>query len=420
MVQTTCCGEGKECIVTDVSGLADPCMASCNVFYRLPDGSIWLLNKEGDDYLSVFVANDATKIDWNADPNSIEGISHRPFKAIGWGLTLDEDGNIILDKLELPKPDWNETDPDNKDFIKNKPFQTLNLDNFEVVVGELRSKSNIELHDMVDETTDGAITPKAVREALYADADKSRVQIGSGASSVGFHSITVGDGAKTSEDLSVAVGDGAETSKDLSVAIGNNSKGLERLTVAIGNRAKASFLSSVALGANSTATREFAVAVNYGGSTRTIEGVKDPTQPQDAMTKMYADSHYASLTQPQTISAPTTFDTLSMTGDTNGWVDISERLNGFSGGSIQYRKHLGVVTILGDNITPPEIPANSFEQLFTVPGIIMNGKNIRVTMDVNNRAFVSYIDTTGKFIVQAGSTAITTSQKVHFTVTYLM
>lgn len=125
MVQTTCCGEGQECIVTDVSGLADPCMASCNVFYRLPDGSIWLLNKDGDGYLPVFVANDKTKIDWNADPDSPNGISNRPFKAIGYGLKIDANGNIALDELALPKPDWNETSPDSKDYIKNKPFQTI-------------------------------------------------------------------------------------------------------------------------------------------------------------------------------------------------------------------------------------------------------------------------------------------------------
>lgn len=122
MVQTTCCGDSQECIVTDVSGLADPCMASCNVFYRLPDGSIWLLNKNGDGYLPVFVANDATKIDWNADPESLEGISNRPFKAIAWGLKLDDDGNLTVDSLILPTPDWNETDPTSKDYIKNKPL----------------------------------------------------------------------------------------------------------------------------------------------------------------------------------------------------------------------------------------------------------------------------------------------------------
>lgn len=125
MVQTTCCGEGQECIVTDVSGLADPCMASCNVFYRLPDGSIWLLNKDGDGYLPVFVTNDQTKIDWNADPDSPTGISNRPFKAIGYGLKLDGSGNLVIDELVLPKPDWNETSTTSKDYIANKPFQTI-------------------------------------------------------------------------------------------------------------------------------------------------------------------------------------------------------------------------------------------------------------------------------------------------------
>jgi hypothetical protein len=100
-------------------------MASCNVFYRLPDGSIWLLNKDGDGYLPVFVTNDQTKIDWNADPDSPTGISNRPFKAIGYGLKLDGSGNLVIDELVLPKPDWNETSTTSKDYIANKPFQTI-------------------------------------------------------------------------------------------------------------------------------------------------------------------------------------------------------------------------------------------------------------------------------------------------------
>lgn len=123
---TNSCDCGNECIVFDVSKLADPRMADCNTFYRLPDGSIWLLNKEGDGYQEVFVANDdLPKIDWNADPDSDAGISNRPFKAIGWGLTTDDDGNIMLDQLVLPEADWDVTDPTDIDYIKNKPFQTL-------------------------------------------------------------------------------------------------------------------------------------------------------------------------------------------------------------------------------------------------------------------------------------------------------
>lgn len=137
MVQTTCCGEGQECIVKDVSGLADPCMASCNVFYRLPDGSIWLLNKDGDGYLPVFVANDETKVDWNADPDSPTGIANRPFKAIGYGLKIDDSGNLVIDELVLPKPDWNETSTTSKDYIANKPFQTIG-DHLYVEDGELK------------------------------------------------------------------------------------------------------------------------------------------------------------------------------------------------------------------------------------------------------------------------------------------
>lgn len=407
MVQTTCCGEGQECIVTDVSGLADPCMASCNVFYRLPDGSIWLLNKTGDGYLPVFVANDVTKIDWNADPNSLKGISNRPFKAIGEHLSIDSNGNLNAEMPEQIQVDWEQLTETAKDHIKNKPFQTLNPDDFEVDEnGVLNYIGEIALHTVVDETEDEAVTPKAVREALYADAGKDRVQIGLNASSVGSHSTAVGYEAKTGKDFSVAIGD--------------YSRATETLTVAIGNGANASFPRSVALGANSTTTREYAVAVNYGAYNRTIEGVKDPTQPQDAMTKMYADQHYVNLTQPQTVTGLKEFNDIKQTGDTSGWVTITERLNGFTGGSIKYKKRLGVVTLVGDDITPPAIAVNTYIQLFTVPAIILNEENMRAETEVSGRAITSHIDSTGKFFVQAGPTAITTSQKIHFTITYLM
>lgn len=294
------------------------------------------------------------------------------------------------DVPEQVQSDWNETNEDSKAFIKNKP--TI-------------PEANI-LYHAVEEEDDGAVTPQAVRKELFANQDKTNIQIGKGSSSGG--------------NLSTAIGANAKTVKDYSLAFGDHASALERLTVAFGNGANASHEHSVALGANSTTTRADAVAVNYGQLNRIIEGVKDPTQPQDAMTKMYADQHYISLTQPQTVTGLKEFNDIKQTGDTAGWVTITERMNGFTGGSIKYKKRLGVVTLVGDNITPPAIAVNTYKQLFTVPAVVMNTENMRAETEVSGRAITSHIDSTGKFLVQAGPTAITTSQKIHFTITYLM
>lgn len=289
---------------------------------------------------------------------------------------------------EQVQSDWNETDEDSKAYIKNKP--TI-------------PEANILYHE-VGEEDDGAITPLSVRKALYADEATSRVQIGNGANATG--------------DLSTAIGSKAKTSKNYSLALGDNSTANENSTVAIGNGAQALHEHSVALGANSTTTRTDTVAVNYGQLNRIIEGVKDPEQPQDAVTKNYGDSNYVSLTEPNHILGEKTFDNIKQSKDTD-WTEITERQNGFSGGNIQYKRHMDIVTIHGDSIVPPAMAQYSQKTLFYIPAEILSKKNMRVVLDVSKIAMVAHVDSNGQFIVEAGM-AITKEMHVSFTMTYVI
>ncbi|USI66793.1 hypothetical protein LMK05_05810 [Lactococcus petauri] len=292
------------------------------------------------------------------------------------------------DVPEQVQSDWNETDEDSKAYIKNKP--TI-------------PEANILYHE-VGEEDDGAITPLSVRKALYADEATSRVQIGNGANATG--------------DLSTAIGSQAKTAKEYSLALGDNATANEKSTVAIGNGAQVLHDHSVALGANSTTTRTDTVAVNYGQLNRIIEGVKDPEQPQDAVTKNYGDSNYVSLTEPNHILGEKTFDNIKQSKDTD-WTEITERQNGFSGGNIQYKRHMDIVTIHGDSIVPPAMAQYSQKTLFYIPAEILSKKNMRVVLDVSKIAMVAHVDSNGQFIVEAGM-AITKEMHVSFTMTYVI
>lgn len=292
------------------------------------------------------------------------------------------------DVPEQVQSDWNETDEDSKAFIKNKP--TI-------------PEANI-LYHTVGEEDDGAITPLGVRKALYADEATSRVQIGNRANATG--------------DLSTAIGHEAETAKNYSLAIGNHTTASGDYTTALGNGANASHAHSVALGSNSTTTRADAVAVNYGNLNRIIEGVKDPEQPQDAVTKNYGDSNYVSLTEPEHILGEKTFDNIKQSTDTD-WTVITERQDGFSGGNIYYKRHMDIVTIHGDSIVPPAMEQYSQKTLFYIPAEILSTKNIRVVLDVSKIAMVAHVDSNGQFIIQAGM-AITEAMSVSFTMTYVI
>ncbi|WP_339012307.1 hypothetical protein VNN36_09245 [Lactococcus garvieae] len=289
---------------------------------------------------------------------------------------------------EQIQADWNEKDEDSKAFIKNKP--TI-------------PEANILYHE-VGEEDDGATTPLSVRKALYADEAASRVQIGNGANATG--------------DLSTAIGSQAKTAKEYSLALGDNATANEKSTVAIGNGAQALHDHSVALGANSTTTRTDTVAVNYGQLNRIIEGVKNPEQPQDAVTKNYGDSNYVSLTEPNHVLGETSFDDVKASSDID-WTNITERQNGFSGGNIQYKRHMDIVTIHGDSIVPPAMAQYSQKTLFYIPAEILSKKNMRVVLDVSKVAMVAHVDSNGQFIVEAGM-AITTEMHVSFTMTYVI
>lgn len=141
------------------------------------------------------------------------------------------------------------------------------------------------LYSSLGENTDGAMTQKAVREALYDDADLKKIKIGSKQFSsdiIGSFSVGIGKSVIQSGIESVAIGRWAEARGDYSVAIGSNASTANNTPgVAIGyhaatNRA-GTFTHAVALGDYAGPTRNY--EVNIGTGTQAgYDGANDHTR----------------------------------------------------------------------------------------------------------------------------------------------
>ena len=133
------------------------------------------------------------------------------------------------------------------------------------------------------------ITPTAGRDSIA---------IGTNASS-GGGSVTIGTYAKTS-DSSVAIGTsttaengiaiGVSTTASGGIAVGRGASATSSNACAIGDNAKSTYSYSTAIGTGVTTTRTYEVSVGLPTVLRYVSNVKDPGQPQDAVTKSYLDN----------------------------------------------------------------------------------------------------------------------------------
>ena len=156
------------------------------------------------------------------------------------------------------------------------------------------------LYTELGENTDGPITQKASREALYVDSGKTVVKLGAKAFSTdtyGTRSTSVGAGTRAGGDNSVAVGDSSSAMGSYTIAVGSGATtGAGTNSISIGHNAKTNsgtiYSNSVALGASATATRDYEVnvgtgtAAGFGGNndhTRVIAGVHAGVLNTDAV-----------------------------------------------------------------------------------------------------------------------------------------
>ena len=156
------------------------------------------------------------------------------------------------------------------------------------------------LYTELGENTDGPITQKASREALYVDSNKTVIKLGTKAFSTdayGARSTSVGAGARAGGDNSVAIGDSSSAMGSYAIAVGSGATtGAGTNSISIGHNAKTNsgtiYSNSVALGSSATATRDYEVnvgtgtAVGFGGNndhTRVIAGVHAGVLNTDAV-----------------------------------------------------------------------------------------------------------------------------------------
>lgn len=156
------------------------------------------------------------------------------------------------------------------------------------------------LYTELGENTDGPITQKASREALYVDSGKTVVKLGTKAFSTdtyGARSTSVGAGTRAGGDNSVAVGDSSSAMGSYAIAVGSGATtGAGTNSISIGHNARTNsgtiYSNSVALGASATATRDYEVnvgtgtAAGFGGNndhTRVIAGVHAGVLNTDAV-----------------------------------------------------------------------------------------------------------------------------------------
>ena len=156
------------------------------------------------------------------------------------------------------------------------------------------------LYTELGENTDGPITQKASREALYVDSGKTVVKLGAKAFSTdtyGARSTSVGAGARAGGNNSVAIGSSSSSMGTYAIAIGSSATtGTGSSSISIGYGAKTNdgtaHSNSVALGAHASATRDYEVNVGTGSSagfggnddhTRVIAGVHAGVQDTDAV-----------------------------------------------------------------------------------------------------------------------------------------
>ena len=145
--------------------------------------------------------------------------------------------------------------------------------------------SAMPLYTALGENTDGPITQKASREAIYADTPMHRIKLGTKSSSdiFGQNSVSIGSHARGSDSGTIAIGDSAVANGTYSIAMGRGSaagNNYGAITIGFssgmvaGGTAK---IGAVALGAWAKAGRPYEVNVGTGTQDG-FDGANDHTR----------------------------------------------------------------------------------------------------------------------------------------------
>lgn len=186
--------------------------------------------------------------------------------------------------------------------------------------------TSLPLYTTIGENTDGPMTQKAVRAALFADSVRNNVRIGNtntsadGSVGIGYNAtggtrgVAIGSGATSKGNGTIAIGYRATTGNNAyaSVLIGQEASAgngsVFSTTLGYGATTAGSIYYSVALGSHSVATRTGEVNVgtgsnNYGYNStayRVIGGVHDGVDNHDAATVGQLNTAIASAVSPIT------------------------------------------------------------------------------------------------------------------------
>lgn len=193
---------------------------------------------------------------------------------------------------------------------------------------------SMPLYTELGENTDGPITQKAVREALYADSNMYAVKItGAWPSPSGYKaggsSVSIGPGS-LGYDMSIAIGFNAEARGNDTIVIGSSSSTTESNagSILLGDNitAKYGVEDSVFLGSWSSATRNYEVNIGtgnqpgYGGGsnhTRILGGLHAGEEDTDAVNVAQLNSSIANFVS----------DTDYASADTAGVVKVGTGLS---------------------------------------------------------------------------------------------
>ncbi|EIZ7192547.1 hypothetical protein MOS72_005040, partial [Salmonella enterica] len=146
------------------------------------------------------------------------------------------------------------------------------------------------------QATGDSSTATGVNSAAIGD---SSTATGVNSAAIGVNSTAIGGNARATKNASVATGAGSQATGTSSIATGWVSLAAGDYSIATGDSAKAEGKNSVALGANSQAKN--ANEVNIGiwsgetqTDTRTLSGLKDGVNPDEAVNKGQLDTAKAS------------------------------------------------------------------------------------------------------------------------------
>ena len=436
-------------------------------FYILPDRlqSDW---NETDQSSEAFIKNKPTiptpvpqvQSDWDVtDSTKTEFIKNKPTipeeqVQSNWNETNSSSKAFIQNKPTIPpaqvQSDWNVTDTNSKAFIKNKPVipegavlypstgqNTNGAMTQKATTDELAKKANVtDLAKYVTLDTNQTITGKKVftgmtdfksnvssklqvvqRFILANEAGESvqtqgafymNPRLGGQASNgfgvgMGFGGLTIIGGGEAHRGLLEAI----ETPETTPPALGTINGGHEH-AVLVGD-------SNVYIGTG----YQSAGSTGYWWKFDNTGKAFSPSGAE-ILDKTYGDKLYVSLTEVNHVLGETTFDNVKASSDTNGWVTITDRKNGFTGGTIKYKRHMNVVTIQGDNINCPALAQFSPKVICNIPdgARITDGKPTG-SGHVSNVAMGFHAETNGDVYIH-NSAALTTAMHANFTFTYVV